>query len=83
MPDNGPTQNLEQELGNSVAAVRDTVRTLLDRGSERAGHIKDTVMERGKSAIGTVQHTVEERPLVAIGGAFAVGLLLGLWLRRH
>ena len=82
MPNNSPTQDLQQDIAGGVHAVTDSVRGLIDRGTERAAHIRDVAMERGRNAISRAQHTVEERPLMALGGAFVAGLLLGLWLRR-
>jgi len=70
------------ELAEGLNQVREQVKSLLERGAERAHHLQDAAMERGRHAIGTMRHTVEERPYAVIGAAFACGVILGMWLRR-
>ncbi len=82
-----------RELSESVAAVREGVKSFIDKGSERAADLKNSAMDRaadlknsamdrGRDAYGAMQRTIEERPLAVIGGVFAAGLIIGLWMRR-
>jgi hypothetical protein len=82
-----------RELSESVAAVREGVKSFIDKGSERASDLKNSAMDRaselknnamdrGRDAFSAIQRTIEERPLQVLGGVFVGGLIIGLWMRR-
>jgi ElaB/YqjD/DUF883 family membrane-anchored ribosome-binding protein len=72
--------NAANELKNDLKA---DAKGLIDRTTERAHELKEAAMQRGKNAVSAVQTSVESRPLAYIAGAFAGGILLGMWLRRR
>jgi|SwirhirootsSR3_FD_contig_31_25786955_length_333_multi_6_in_0_out_0_1 ElaB/YqjD/DUF883 family membrane-anchored ribosome-binding protein len=67
----------ERDIGEQVGAMRDSVKSLIDRTTDRAVHIKDDVVDRSRDVLGAVEKAIEHRPLVAIGVAFMGGLLIG------
>lgn len=87
--DYGTTGMGNSNFGSSTSAsdlksdLKEEAKGLIDRTSERAHELKDAAMQRGKNAVHAVQGSVESRPLAYIAGAFAGGILLGIWLRRR
>ena len=70
-------------------SLKDSVRNLVDVGSERAeaiksrmADVKDTVVSSSKSGINRMGSLITEHPLVAIGIAFGIGYLAMRVLRR-
>lgn len=88
-----PTGNQTREIQDTISSTRDSIKSAIDKGTERASHLKDAAMERashlkdlaydrGKSALASVERVIEERPLAVLGGVFAGGLILGFLLSR-
>lgn len=88
-----PTANQTREIQETIASTRDTIKSAIDKGTERAAqmkdaamerasHLKDAAFDRGRTALASVERVIEERPLAVLGGVFAGGLILGLLLSR-
>jgi ElaB/YqjD/DUF883 family membrane-anchored ribosome-binding protein len=67
----------ERNITEEVGAMRDSVKSMIDRGTERATHLKDEVVDKSRDILGAVERAIEHRPLVAIGCAFLGGLVIG------
>ena len=70
-------------------SLKDSVRNLVDVGSERAeaiksrmADVKDTVVSSSKSGINRMGSLIKEHPIVAIGIAFGIGYLAMRVFRR-
>ena len=87
MNKNGTTRrHADERLGS----IRDSVKSLVDRGEERAHAFKSRVVEmtdsakhRGSDAIERTSDLIKAHPLKAIGIAFGIGYLgMRLFRRR-
>ena len=89
-----PTGNQTREIQDTITNTRESIKGAIDRGAEKAVHLKDAAMERashlkdaafdrGRSALANVERVIEERPIAVLGGVFAGGLILGFLLSRR
>jgi ElaB/YqjD/DUF883 family membrane-anchored ribosome-binding protein len=69
--------------------LKQSVRGLMDFGSERAGtfktrvvDVKERVISGGNSAAHKVAGAIKEHPFAAIGIAFGIGYIAMRWIRR-
>lgn len=74
---------------NRLDSLKESVRNLVDVGSERAeaiksrmADVKDTVVSSSKSGINRMGSLIKEHPIVAIGIAFGIGYVAMRVLRR-
>ena len=78
MARNGTTRTMDDRLD----ALKESVRNLVDVGSEKLGNVKDTVVSSSKTGIDRAGSLIKEHPIVAIGIAFGIGYLAMRLLRR-
>jgi hypothetical protein len=79
-------------LDTKIDTLKESVRTLVDAGGERAGQIKtkaidvkDSVVENGGAAIkqvGTLIKEHPEHPIAALGIAFGIGYIAMRMFRK-
>ena len=69
-------------LENRFDSLKESVRNLVDAGSERADQLKsraidlkDSVVDNGEVALQKAGSFIKEHPLAAIGGAFVIGYI--------
>jgi ElaB/YqjD/DUF883 family membrane-anchored ribosome-binding protein len=72
-----------QDVGTTGGRLGESAKQLLERGGERGAEMRDRAMQRSRDFVQNIQTRVEGHPLPYIAGAFAGGILLGLWLRRR
>jgi ElaB/YqjD/DUF883 family membrane-anchored ribosome-binding protein len=75
-------RNGASSLESRLDSLKESVRNLVDAGSERMGDVKHTVVSTGRSGYRRASHLIKEHPLVAIGIAFGIGYLAIRLLRR-
>ncbi|MBA3538178.1 MAG: DUF883 family protein [Deltaproteobacteria bacterium] len=70
-------------------SIKDSVKGLVDSGSEKATALKDkladvktTAVDRGQAALTNTSRLIKEHPFAAIGIAFGVGYLAMRIVRR-
>ena len=85
MQKNGSTSALESR----IEGVKQSVRNLVDKGGERAGHlkdraagVKDTVFENSEVALDRARSFIKDHPIAALGIGFGVGYLVIRMLRK-
>ena len=78
MARNGTTRTMDDRLD----ALKESVRNLVDVGSEKLGNVKDTVVAGGKTGIHRAGSLIKDHPIIAIGIAFGVGYLAMRMRRR-
>lgn len=89
-----PTGARSADLQESLNAAKDGLRGAIDKGAEKAAHLKDAAMgraahlkdaawDRGRTALSAIERTVDERPWMVLGGVFLGGLIIGMFLRRR
>jgi ElaB/YqjD/DUF883 family membrane-anchored ribosome-binding protein len=78
MARNGTTRAMEDRLD----ALKDSVRNLVDAGSEKLGSMKDTVVSSSKTGIHRAGSLIKDHPIIAIGIAFGIGYFAMRMLRR-
>lgn len=85
MQKNGPTSQLEQRLGN----LKESVRNLVDAGSERARTakqramgMKDSMVDSGGAALDRIAQLIKQHPIASLGVAFSAGYFVIRMLRR-
>jgi ElaB/YqjD/DUF883 family membrane-anchored ribosome-binding protein len=64
---------------SAIAAARDGVYS----GGEKVTEAYDAARERGAEAVENVEKSVSRHPLTSIAIAAGVGMLVGLFMRRH
>lgn len=76
-------------LDNRLDSLKQSVRSLVDAGGERAGQlkgkaidVKDSVVENGGIYIRKTGSLIKEHPIAAIGIAFAVGYITVRLLKK-
>ncbi len=72
------TSSVASEFESRLDSLKDSVRELLDAGSERAASFKDTAMTNANK-LGNV---IKEHPIAAIAIAFGVGYVVMRMIRR-
>lgn len=85
MQKNGSASTFEHR----VDALKESLRNLVDTGSERAGvlknkaiDVKDTVFESGGKALDRTTSLIKQHPIIALGVAFGVGYLAVRMMRK-
>jgi ElaB/YqjD/DUF883 family membrane-anchored ribosome-binding protein len=78
MARNGMTASIESRLDS----LKESVRNLVDVGSERMSDVKDTVVSTGRSGIHRASSLIKKHPIVAIGLAFGIGYIAIRVFRR-
>ena len=83
------SRNGSAAFENRLDALKESVRGLVEMGSERASAIKDraidakdAVARRGGKAINVMGRLIKDHPLAAIGIAFGIGYLVVRLVRR-
>jgi ElaB/YqjD/DUF883 family membrane-anchored ribosome-binding protein len=72
------TASIESRLDS----LKESVRNLVDAGSERMSDVKDTVVSTGRSGLHRAGDLIKKHPIVAIGVAFGIGYVVIRILRR-
>ena len=86
------------ELGNELHAIKSELSSLMSASADDMLHaaknhsevlveqIKDTLNELGEILSAEEEHVeklIAERPIAALASTFALGVAIGLMLRRH
>jgi len=72
------TSSVSSELESRLDSLKDSVRELIDAGSERAANFKDTAMTNANK-LGNV---IKEHPIAAVAVAFGIGYIVMRMIRR-
>lgn len=82
-------KNGTASLENRLDSLKDSVRSLVDAGGERAGQLKskaidakDAVFENGEVALRKAGSFIKEHPIAAIGVAFGIGYIAMRMLKK-
>ncbi|MDX2092453.1 MAG: hypothetical protein SFX73_31610 [Kofleriaceae bacterium] len=77
-------------MDERIGSIRDSVKSLVDRGEQRAHAFKSRVVEmsdsakhRGGDALDRTSELIKAHPLKAVGIAFGVGYLTMRLFRRR
>lgn len=67
---------------DGIAAIRTRLDDSLKATRAQIDHAQKYAMDKGREAASATDHYVHERPWQAIAAAAAVGLVIGLFMRR-
>jgi ElaB/YqjD/DUF883 family membrane-anchored ribosome-binding protein len=71
------------QAGEKIQEVRARAEESLRHAKVRMSEMEDAAITRAKELVGTTEDYVRENPWQALGIAAAVGMFLGLMLRRR
>jgi ElaB/YqjD/DUF883 family membrane-anchored ribosome-binding protein len=77
------TKRLATEIEKLVSDGVQTVQTVASEYADKLGDSAAQAQEQARRAYEGGQEYVKENPVPSVLGAFAVGVLLGVLLRRH
>lgn len=77
------TKRLATEIDKLVADGVQTVQTVASEYAEKLGESAAQAQEQARKAYDGGQAYVKENPVPSVLGAFAIGMLLGVLIRRH
>jgi len=77
------TKRLATEIEKLVSDGVHTVQTVASEYAEKLGETAVHAQEHARKAYDSGQEYVKENPVPSVLGAFAVGFLLGILLRRN
>lgn len=76
----GSSKNRFEDL---KAWVAESAQRIRERAGEQAQHAYKVARDTSQQAVEKSREQIKERPLSYVGAAFAVGLILGVLIRRR